>query len=453
MAIVIANMVGTGVFTTLGFQLQVIQNTWSILLLWLAGGLIALMGAFSYAEIGTHLPRSGGDYLFLSKTMHPLVGYLSGWVSVTVGFAAPIALAAMAMGAYLHKFLGIGAVQIAVVSILIISLAHSIDLRKSSWFQGLFTVLKLLLIAGLITAGFWHTPSLPTLDLSDGWRREIIHPAFAIALIYVTYAYSGWNAAAYIVGEIRRPNRNLPIALVGGTVLVSLFFILLQLALLRQAPIGAMAGKVEVGQIAAEFMFGPNAGKWVSFAIGFLLISSISGMIWVGPRIARAMASDYQLWRFLQRDNGAGIPVRAIWFQAAISIFLILSGKFETVLLYSGFILQIFTTITVGSLFVLRQRQTPHPYYRSPLYPILQLIFIAISLWMVVYMIADRPRESAWGALNLLIGLASYYLSRKLEIQKSKSKCQEQEQVKSKCKFKGKSRVHELVSRKFDTCT
>lgn len=422
MAIVIANMIGTGVFTTLGFQLEAVQSTLSIVLLWSLGGIIALMGAFSYAEIGTHLPKSGGEYHFLSKTIHPIVGYLSGWVSLTVGFAAPIALAAMAMGAYLYKFTSLPPTGIAVGTILLLSLIHSFNLKSSSFFQGFFTVLKVILVLGMVLAGCFLLPESGAMEWTPKWRQEIFQPSFAIALIYVTYAYSGWNAAAYIVGEIRRPNRNLPIALVGGTLLVSVLYVTLQLAFLRQAPVEALVAKVEVGQIAAEYMFGTEAGRWVSYIIGFLLISSISAMIWVGPRISRAMAEDYQFWRFLQKDNKAGIPVRAIWFQAAISIALILSGKFETVLLYSGFILQIFTTITVASLFVLRQKKTPHPTYRSPFYPVLQILFIAISTWMVIYMITDRPMESLWGLANLVLGLLTYFVSLYLSRKKNKAK-------------------------------
>lgn len=418
MAIVIANMIGTGVFTTLGFQLESVQNTWSIVLLWSIGGIIALMGAFSYAEIGTHLPKSGGEYHFLSRTIHPIVGYLSGWVSLTVGFAAPIALAAMAMGAYLGRFVGIPSSWIAIGSLLILSTIHSFNLKSSSFFQGLFTVLKVLLLLAIVLAGYWSLPKGTSVQWEPGWTQEIFRPSFAIALIYVTYAYSGWNAAAYIVGEIRQPNKNLPIALIGGTLLVSVLYVFLQLAFLRQAPVEALVSKVEVGQVAAEYMFGPAAGRWVSYIIGFLLISSISAMIWVGPRISRAMAEDYAFWKFLKKDNEAGIPVRAIWFQTAISIGLILTGKFETVLLYSGFILQIFTTITVASLFVLRQKNTPHPTYKSPLYPILQILFILISTWMVFYMIADRPMESIWGLSNLLIGLGTYFASTYLSQKK-----------------------------------
>ena len=418
MAIVIANMIGTGVFTTLGFQLESVQSTGSIVLLWSLGGIIALMGAFSYAEIGTHLPKSGGEYHFLSQTIHPIIGYLSGWVSLTVGFAAPIALAAMAMGAYLGKFTGISGTWIAVITILILSIIHSFNLKSSSFFQGFFTVLKLLLLFGMVIIGYWILPKNVVTQLEPQWQQDVFKPSFAITLIYVTYAYSGWNAAAYIVGEIRKPNINLPRALIGGTLLVSVLYVFLQLAFLRQAPVEALVSKVEVGQIVAEYMFGQEAGRWVSYIIGFLLISSISAMIWVGPRISRAMAEDYAFWRFLQKDNKAGIPVRAIWFQSAISIILILSGKFETVLLYSGFILQIFTTITVASLFVLRQKNTPHPTYKSPLYPVLQILFILISTWMVFYMIADRPLESIWGLSNLLIGLITYFISMHLSRKK-----------------------------------
>ncbi len=408
MAIVIANMVGTGVFTTLGLQLEVVQNAWSILFLWLGGAVISLLGAFSYAEVGTHMPRSGGEYHFLSSTIHPMVGYLSGWVSMTVGFAAPIALAAMAMGAYLENVLPFSANLIALFAILLISLMHSFSLKRSSRFQDVLTIVKVLVLLLLVVAGFWHQEPAGRLDWSSQWQQDILLPGYAVALIFVTYAYSGWNAAAYIVGEIKEPGRNLPIALIGGTLLVSVLYVLLQLALLRLAPASMMAGRVEVGQIAARFMFGEQAGRWVSMLISFLLISSISAMIWVGPRITRAMSVDYDLWRFLKKDNAQGIPVRAIWFQSGISVLLILTGSFEEVLLYSGFVLQLFTAITVGSIFVLRRKEKPAEAYRSPGFPFLQILYIGISCWIIVFMVADKPYASLIGVANLGIGLLTY---------------------------------------------
>ncbi len=413
-AIVIANMVGTGAFTTLGLQLTVVQNTWTILLLWALGGIIALLGAFSYAELGTQLPRSGGEFHFLSRLFHPMLGYLSGWVSLTVGFAAPIALSAMAMGAYLSHYLPFSSSAIALAAILFISVIHSYDIRRSSYFQNLFTVMKLLLILALLVAGM--------LTLGDGdnalywgdrWQEEIWQPGFAVALIYVTYAFSGWNAAAYIVEEIRRPAVNLPRALVGGTVLVSALYILLQLALLRQAPLEVLRGQVEVGQIAAYFAFGDKGGQFISIGIALLLVSSISAMIWVGPRVTRAMADEHPIWRFLARDNAHGIPVRAIWLQSILSIAMILTSSFEQVLLYSGFILQLFTTITVAGVFVLRRRPGRPDGYRSPWYPAPQVVFLAISIWILGYLLYERTEESLLGLVNILIGAVSYWWSNR----------------------------------------
>ena len=416
-AIVVANMVGTGVFTTLGLQLGVVHNTWSILFLWILGAVISLLGAFSYAEVGTHLPSSGGEYHFLSTTIHPSVGYLSGWVSMTVGFAAPIALAAMAMGAYLEGALNMSSDLIALIAIIFISFIHSFNLKRSSRFQDVLTVVKVLLLLCMVTVGFLGDEPQGTLDWSDGWQNEIWTSGYAVALIFVTYTYSGWNAAAYIVGEIRKPEKNLPIALIGGTLVVSILYVLLQLVLLRQAPISALQGKVEIGQIAAALMFGPEGGKWVSFLIGFLLISSISAMIWVGPRVSRAMSNDYRIWKFLEKDNKQGIPVRAIWFQSAISILLILTGSFEEVLIYSGFLLQLFTAISVGSIFILRKKSATKPYFRSPAYPWFQIIYIGISIWIMVFTIADEPYSSFIGCVNLLLGLLTYWWS----IRKSRS--------------------------------
>ncbi|MCB0640858.1 MAG: amino acid permease [Phaeodactylibacter sp.] len=414
-AIVIANIVGTGVFTSLGLQLQSIQNTWSILILWILGGLISLFGAFSYAELGTHLPKSGGEYHFLSEIYHPFLGYLSGWVSLTVGFAAPIALAAMAMGAYMDKFLPVSAELIAVLSILLLSVVHSMSIRQSSRFQNLFTLLKILLIAGMVLAAFLVPSQANALDFSDTWKLELVSPAFAIALVYVTYSYSGWNAAAYIIEEIKNPKINLPKALIGGTSLVCILYVLLQYGFLRQAPLDALAGKVEIGQVVAEYMFGWEGSRGVSFLISLLLISSISAMVWVGPRITRAMANDYRLWQFLATDNKHGIPVRAIWFQTFISVLLIITGSFEQVFLYSGFILQVFTTFTIAGVILLRIRlRGTGQGYKSPGYPILQIVYLLVSAWILIYLLYDKPQESLLGFVNLLLGALTFWMNGQL---------------------------------------
>lgn len=412
-AIVVANMVGTGVFTTLGFQLGSLHQIMAILLLWLIGGLVALSGAFTYAEIATRLPKSGGEYHFLSKIYHPFLGYLSGWVSITVGFAAAIALAAMAIGSYVATFIGWPQSVVAVISVLLVALVHSFDIRQSSRFQNVLTIGKVLLVLLLIVSGFalpaaegnaFSLPGAFSFSWSDLWQ-----PAYAISLVYVIYSYSGWNAAAYLTDEINEPRKNLPKALLGGTLLVCLLFFLLQVAFLRQAPPSLLAGKVEVGQVVAGLMFGASGGRVISFMIAGLLIAGISAMIWVGSRVTRAMAGDYQMWQYFARDNKRGVPVRAIWLQAAISVFLVTTSSFEQVLIYSGFVLQLFTILTVIGLFKLRRNKTgQHTAWAGPLYPWMQIIFLLFNALVLVFLLIDKPFESLLGLLNLAAGALSY---------------------------------------------
>lgn len=416
-AIVIANMIGTGVFTTLGFQLAYQEQVAAIILLWIIGGTVALTGAITYAEIATRLPRSGGEYHFLSEIYHPILGYLSGWVSITVGFAAAIALAAMAIGSYLTKIITVSAVSIAVLTILLVALIHSFNIQQSSRFQNILTGLKVLLVLFLIGCGLLlpvdGEGSLMTLNFSSSLWSDMTQTSTWVALVYVIYAFSGWNAAAYLTEEITDPKRNLPIALVGGTVLVSALFLLLQLSFLRQAPVELLVGKVEVGQVVAEVMLGKQGGQIISYLIAALLIAGISAMIWVGSRVTRAMAGDYQMWHYFARDNRRGIPVRAIWLQAGISIFLVTTSSFEQILIYSGFILQLFTLLTVFGLFYLRRKKVgEETAWRSPWYPIVQIVFLLFNFLVLFFLLFDKPFESTLGFLNLVAGGLSYIWER-----------------------------------------
>jgi APA family basic amino acid/polyamine antiporter len=411
-ALVVANMIGIGVFTTLGLQLDMLGNTWTILSLWVIGGLIALLGAFSYAELGTKFPKSGGEYHFLSKIYHPFLGYLSGWVSLTVGFATSIALSAMAMGAYLKNLFPFSGLWIGLGSIVLLSIIHSFSIRQSSFFQNIFTLLKILFIAFLIFSGFFITSDANAFDFGETWKVEVFSPAYAVALVYVMHAFSGWNAAAYIVDEIDRPKRNLPLALIGGTILVSILFIFLQMAFLNQVKFSVLAGNIEIGQIVAEKMFGNGGGSIVGGLIALMLVANISAMIWVGPRVTRAMADKYAIWQFFAKDNPSKIPVRAIWLQAFISILMVLTSSFEQILTYSGFILQLFTTLTVAGVIVARFKKIGKQGYNSPAYPWVQLVFLAFSIWVLVYLLYAKPYESMLGLVNLLAGGLSYLLNQ-----------------------------------------
>ena len=409
-ALVLANMIGTGAFTTLGLQLEWISSGPVLLALWAIGGVVAWCGAVSYAELGTRLPRSGGEAHFLSEIFHPLLGFLSGWVSLTVGFAAAVALSAMAVGHYLEAWTGSPPAFVAAGSIVLLSLAHSLGTKESSRLQNGLTALKLLVVLALGLAGaLLPVPTGTEVNWTMAGAEAIWSPGAAVAMISVFYAFSGWNAAAYIVEEIEAPEKNLPRALVVGTLLVSGLFLLLQYAFLRQAGSAALTGQIDVAQIAAGAMFGEQIGQVVSVLIGVLLLTGISAMIWVGPRVVRAMGSSHQLWRTFGELSPKGLPLRATWLQGGISLFLVFTSSFERILLYSGFVLQLFTFLAVVGLLFLRLRSPKDAGYSSPLYPLPQLVFLAFSVWSLVYLLKNQPVESLLGLLNVVAGLIAYY--------------------------------------------
>lgn len=408
--LVIANMIGTGVFTSLGFQLAEVQNTWSILLLWIIGGLMALIGAFTYAELGTHFRKTGGDYIFLSESIHPSVGYLYAWVSLTVGFSAPIAIAAMAMNGYLGPLFG-DSIYPGLFFLIAIPIAHIFSVRRSAQFQDIFTLIKIAFVLCLIFIGFCFAPSVESssFNFSDSWQQEVIIPGFAVSLIYVFYAYTGWNSAAYIIEEVDQPAKNLPKALIWATFSVMVVYVLIQLVLLKHASIAQLSGKVEVADIAFGNLFGATGALWVSFFIGVQLIATISGYSWIGPRVTYAMARDFKLWKPLSKVNPNGIPVRAIVLNTAISLSLFLSGSFEQIMLYAGFVLQLMGTITVYSSLKIKKETG----FKSPLKPWIQYIYIAFSTGVMVYLFWDRPLESLAGLGMVGFGLLIFLFDKK----------------------------------------
>lgn len=409
--LVIANMIGTGVFTSLGFQLLNVQNTWSIILLWTFGGLMALAGAFIFAELGTHFKKSGGDYIFLSETLHPALGYLYAWVSLTVGFSAPIAIAAMAMNQYLGPLIGEDLFWPGLIALLLLPLGHIISIKQSGQLQNIFTFIKLIFIISLIGIGLYFSQEIEVsaFNFSDSWKYEIIRPGFAISLIYVFYAYTGWNSAAYITAEIREPKKNLPKALIFSTLLVLIIYVLFQLVLLKQASLDQLSGNVEVATISFTNLFGKKGASWISLFIGIQLIATISGYSWIGPRVTYAMAKDYKLWKPISKLNSNGIPVRAILLNTGISALLFLSGSFEQVMIYAGFILQLMGTITVYSLLKLKTTTG----FKSPGKPFIQLIYILLSFSIMSYVLWDRPKESLVGIGIMGLGLIIYLFDKK----------------------------------------
>jgi len=409
MALVIANMVGTGVFTSLGFQLLDVQNTISIILLWVIGGFLALFGAFSYAQLGTHFKESGGDYIYLSRIFHPLLGYLTSWASLVVGFSAPVAIAAIAMTDYLAP-LGInGNKWLAVGIIIMTGLMHSFSIRQSERFQNLTTVFKILFILLLLAIGFYFASDNTAILMSGSWTSEITEPGFAVSLVYVTYAYTGWNAAAYIVEEIADVKKSLPKALIGGTLFVTVLYVLLQLVFLRHASTSQLQGKVEVATVAFNNLLGERGGIWVSFFIALQLIATISAYIWIGSRVTHAMSREHSLWKPLRKLSPLGIPIRTIWLHVGISVVLALTGTFEQIVLYTGFILQLMGTLVVASVLFLKKKPES---FQSPFYPWAQYIFIAFSIWILAYTLYDKPVESLIGIGIIATGLLTWIFNK-----------------------------------------
>jgi len=421
-AIVIANMIGTGVFTSLGFQLLDIRSGFVIMALWVTGGIIAICGALSYAELAARLPRSGGEYNFLRETFHPAAGFVSGWISATVGFAAPTALAAITFGKYLSAvFPQLSALWLATGLVMIMTLIHSTSHRNSAGMQDIFTVAKIVLIIGFSVSALLLAPDLQNVDfmpkLADS--KLITSGAFAVALIYVSYAYSGWNAATYLTGELEQPKRTLPWVLGGGTLLVMLAYVLLNVVFLLVAPMDSMAGQLEVGYIAAVFAFGEMGGAVMGVTLALLLVSTVSAMIIAAPRVYQVVGQDFALFKLLAATNKNGIPRNAIYLQGTLTLIFLWSASFESILIFSGATMALNTLIAVFGLFVLRHHQTKSgtdsPKFTVPLYPLPPIIFISLTGWTLIYLVIDHPIELAFSAGLIFSGLIGYWLVRRGE--------------------------------------
>ena len=413
--LVVANMVGTGIFTSLGFQVAVITSDFALMALWAVGGLLALCGALSYSELATTLPRSGGEYNYLSRIFHPWVGFLAGWISAVVGFPAPIALAGIAFGEYFKVFTpGLSPVVISLLVVWIITAVHLFGIRTEELFQNGSTFLKLGLVLVLIVAGLLISHPQP-LDLSPGPESigTIFSRPFAVSLVYVMYAYSGWNAATYITEEVRFPARNVPLALLVGTASVTILYLVLNYVFLLTTPQSVLAGKVEVGLLAGQAIFGPTGGKIVSALISLGLIATISAMAWIGPRITKRMAEDLPKLQIFGRSSANGTPYVAIVFQVIVVTTLVATGTFQTVLIYTQFSLLLSSFLTVLGLIVLRFRE---PNLERPYkvwgYPIPPIFFLAITLWMMISVILEKPQESLLGLITVIAGLIIFFFSR-----------------------------------------
>ena len=418
-SVVVANMIGTGIFTTTGLMLDRLESGWLVIACWLAGGLIATCGALCYAELATLMPRAGAEYAYLHEIYGPLAGFLTGWISFFVGFSAPIAATGVAVVAYLTAarllpdtpVVGKG---VAILIVLALTFLHAAGLRAGTTVQNTLTILKLVLLGGLLAAGFAAgAGDWSFLGPTSGFWATGRPGGIGLALLWVMFAFSGWNAAAYLAEEVERPERTLPRALLFGTGTVTVLYLSLNLLFFFAAPAEELAGEIAVGETATRHLFGPEAAPFLSVLIGAALLSSLSAYVLIGPRVYYAMARDRLFLPFAARVHPRlGTPAASILLQGACASILILLGSFDQLLTYIGFSLGIFPMMAVAGLIIMRRREPHRPRpYRVPAYPFVPLIYLGAGLIILVIAFVNRPWPSLMAILTVAAGIPVYWIA------------------------------------------
>jgi APA family basic amino acid/polyamine antiporter len=431
--IVIANMIGAGIFTTSGLLMAGLGNPVLMVVLWAAGGIIALCGALSYGELGAAMPGAGGEYLFLSRLYHPMFGFLSGWVSFIVGFSAPIAASAMGFSEYFCRavpsvpewFSSSGIMNeiwtkkfISVSIILIFTFIHYRGIKTGARIQNFLTLLKVLLIVVLLFSGFSSGKG----SFDNFSIEKFVNPGFAglrtvgLSLMWIMFAYSGWNASTYLGAEIKNPVKILPRSLIYGTVIVILLYLALNILYVYGINPEQMKGVISVGGLAMGNLFGKPAEIMFSLLIGFALFSSLSAFIIIGPRVYYSMAKDGLFFKSVAKIHPRfQVPSNSILLQCLIACVLALSGSFEQVLTYMGFALGIFPVLTVAGVFKLRASRTGT--LKLPGFPVTQLVYVAAGIMILLLSFLERPVESSIAIVTVIVGVpAYYYFKRKSKI-------------------------------------
>jgi basic amino acid/polyamine antiporter, APA family len=429
--IVVAGMVGTGILSTSGFTvLDVGSNQW-MLWLWVLGGITAISGALTLAELSAALPKTGGDYVYLYEAYGPLPAFLSGWVSFLIGFAVPSAASAFAFAKYTIAPLKLSGPRtvyleqgLATAALLVFAIVHLSGRRRTARLQGAITGLKICGLLAFACAG-----------LSIGWRNSAnlldLKPAdrplansLMSSMVYVYYAFTGWNSAAYLAGEIRDAQRRLPWAILLGTVGVTVLYLLLNLVYGLALSAGDVRAIVDdpsndigrdaiapIAQIAATRLFGPRWSTALSLAFGMMLLSTLSAYVLIGPRVVYAMARAGQFPSIAARlTRGAGTPVVATALQTAVALLLLWTGSFENLIIFAGVGLSIFASLAVSSIYVLRwKRPDLHRPFRTPGYPVTPAVFLVVTGLLTVATAGEHPRVSLYAVLSILAGVPLYY--------------------------------------------
>ena len=430
-ALVISNMIGTGIFTSTGFMAGDLGSAGIILAAWAVGAAFAFCGALTYSELAINHPQSGGEYVYLTKAYGPSWGFMSGWVSFFAGFSAPIAAAALAFSSYLSHFFPaldqsrklfvagsgvlsfeVGGAQLAACSLIAaFTLLNCLRVELVAKVQNALTSVKVVAILGfilmglLVGSGSWAHFSEPAVRTST----TPIAAQFLVSLLWVMVGYSGWNAATYVAGEIREPSRTLPMALAVGTAVVAVLYLGLNVTFVYSTPLENMKGVLGVGSLAASNLFGPGLAGVFSALMALAIMSTVNAMVTAGPRVYYAMAQNRAFPAFAAKvDARSHTPVLSVMAQGICSILMTFTS-FPKLMVFVGFTLTIFTTLAVCSIFVFRRGNWQRLKSVSFAYPLIPLAYAALGTGMTVYGLVWQPKASFTALAMIGVGAAVYH--------------------------------------------
>lgn len=433
------DMIGTGIFIATGVIAETLPSPGGVLLVWILGGLLALTGALSCAELSASLPYVGGDYIYIREAYGKLLGFLSGWSSFLVTFSGAIAFLAVSFSGFMAFFFPLlgseeklfsatiltfpfslsvnvtfGTIS-AIIVVILISTLHCIGVRPGTLMQNVLTTLKIGALLGIILLGvlFGKGDTANFSPLFD-WQKVGNFSVFAAAFIPVVFAYSGWNAIIYIAGEVKDPQRNLPRALLWANLIVIALYLAVNIVYIYGVPVTEMKGALRVSEVATTALFGHQTSAWITAIITVSILGALNVVTMIGPRIYYAMAQDGLFFKRLARVHPTfGTPANAIILQAVWAVLLILTNTWGTLFTYVSVIITLFSAFTVASVIVLRYKR---PELKRPYklwgYPVVPILFVLTHLWIVWGSVTEKPWDSLLGVFIVSLGIPAYFIWR-----------------------------------------
>jgi len=414
-ALVVGNAVGAGIYTTSGFALADLGSREWVMLAWFIAGLIAMMGALSYGMLVQGLTESGGEYLYLSRSIHPLAGFIAGWVSLLAGFPGAIAFAALAFASYtlsaLPNFQVIPANLLAVLVIVMAGFVHIVRTRsgaRTHEFIVAFMLVAFMLVMMYSAVQFYFSPKLPIASTEPLATFSIF--SFANSLVWISLSYSGFNAAAYVAGEVQNAKRLVPRGMLIGTMLTMVLCIGINAIMVYGAPTELLRGQADIAVVAAEAMSGKSGRRIIELLIALSLLTSITAMVLAGPRVYAKMAEDGALPKLFAARFGQP-PRMSIVLQVCSAIALVLIADLRGLLSYLGFTLSLCLALAVSSLFVRHWRRGERP--KSAWYPIAPILFVTCTVLFAVLSAVNEPKQFYAAIPTVVMGVLSYLISRR----------------------------------------